>query len=161
RTSARAASSGSAGRASRTCRWRRPSRSASSRATRAPPGSGSSTTSRTRWRRGCASARGSATRRVTPTWAGWRAGPTQRWIFDMRRTLYLLATLVPLALIAPRAALADPVVLSVDGDHVVVGLGAADGVGAGTQLELRREIVAVDPATRERLRDTFPLGTLS
>ncbi len=58
------------------------------------------------------------------------------------------------------AAHADPVVLAIDGKDIYVGLGARDGVGAGSELELLHEIVAKDPRTGATLRDHFALGKL-
>ena len=75
------------------------------------------------------------------------------------RSIPLLVCLV-LAAAAGRAA-AEPVVLGVDGDSVYVDLGARDGVGAGTELELVREIVVTDPVSRRTLRDAFALGSLT
>ena len=59
---------------------------------------------------------------------------------------------------APRRA--EPVVLAVDGKDIYVDLGANDGVGAGSELELLHEVVARDPQTGATLRDRFALGTL-
>jgi hypothetical protein len=61
---------------------------------------------------------------------------------------------------ATATAAADPVVLAIDGKDIYVDLGAKDGVGEGTQLELLHEIVAKDPRTGNVLRDRFALGTL-
>lgn len=66
---------------------------------------------------------------------------------------------------APPAARAqhaptDRVVLAIDGKDVYVELGARDGVGAGTELELLHEVVVRDPRTGRTLRDHFALGTL-
>ena len=61
---------------------------------------------------------------------------------------------------SPRAAHAEPVVLAVDGKDIYVDLGAKDGVGAGSELELLHEIVAKDPRTGATLRDHFALGTI-
>src|SRR5262245_38076495 len=58
-------------------------------------------------------------------------------------------------------AAAEPVVLAVDGEDIYVELGAKDGVGAGTQLELLHEVVAKDPRTGATLRDSFALGSLA
>lgn len=74
------------------------------------------------------------------------------------RSALLIACLV-LAVGGARAV-ADPVVLGVSGDHAYVDLGARDGVGAGSELELVREIVVTDPVTRKTLRDAFALGTV-
>ncbi len=71
----------------------------------------------------------------------------------------LIACLVVVAVGATRAG-ADPVVLGVSGDHAYVDLGARDGVGAGSELELVREIVVTDPVTKKTLRDAFALGTV-
>ncbi|MBL9018834.1 MAG: hypothetical protein JNL83_31900 [Myxococcales bacterium] len=70
--------------------------------------------------------------------------------------------LVIVALALAGTAHAD-VVLAVDKGEVVdiyVDLGARDGVGAGTQLELLHEVVAKDPRTGATLKDSFSLGTL-
>ncbi|HVV87990.1 MAG TPA: hypothetical protein VHE35_33345 [Kofleriaceae bacterium] len=83
------------------------------------------------------------------------------------RTSLLLATAAGVAAAAAAGALtarraaADPIVLAVDGDHVLVGLGGLDGVGAGATLELDRDVVAHDPVTGATLRDRFPFGALT
>lgn len=76
----------------------------------------------------------------------------------MRAPLLSLATCLAVALAAP-SALAD-VVLAVDGPDVYLDLGAQDGVGAGTALELLHEVTAKDPRTGAVLRDRFSLGAL-
>lgn len=58
-------------------------------------------------------------------------------------------------------AAAEPVVLQIDKGLVYVDLGARDGVGAGSELELVREVVATDPVSKTVLRDKFALGTLT
>jgi hypothetical protein len=58
-------------------------------------------------------------------------------------------------------ASADPVVLAVNGQDIYVDLGAKDGVGAGSELELLHEIVAKDPRSGATLRDRFALGTIT
>lgn len=73
------------------------------------------------------------------------------------RTLILLASLV----IATSVAAAEPMVLDVDGAEVYVDLGALDGIGAGTELELLHEVVAKDPRTGNVLRDRFAIGKLT
>lgn len=70
----------------------------------------------------------------------------------------LLATCI--VLVATRAY-AEPVVLAVEGKDIYVDLGAKDGVGAGSQLELLHEIVARDPRTGNTLRDRFSLGVIT
>jgi hypothetical protein len=65
------------------------------------------------------------------------------------------------ALCAARAAAADPIVLAVDGGDIYIGLGARDGVGAGSELELLHEVTAKDPRTGQTLSDHFALGTLA
>src|SRR5512143_1867370 len=72
----------------------------------------------------------------------------------MKRAVILCLVL----LAAP--AYADPVVLAVDGKDIYVELGAKDGVGAGSELELLHEIVARDPKSGATLRDRFALGTI-
>ncbi len=76
----------------------------------------------------------------------------------MRAPLLSLATCLAIALAAPLAH-AD-VVLAVDGQDVYLDLGAQDGVGAGTALELLHEVTAKDPRTGAVLRDRFSLGAL-
>lgn len=76
----------------------------------------------------------------------------------MRAPLLSLATCLAIALAAPLAH-AD-VVLAVDGQDVYLDLGAQDGVGAGTALELLHEVTARDPRTGAVLRDRFSLGAL-
>jgi hypothetical protein len=69
------------------------------------------------------------------------------------------ALIICLLLVATRAY-AEPVVLAVDGKDIYVDIGAKDGVGAGSQLELLHEIVARDPKTGTTLRDRFALGVI-
>lgn len=71
---------------------------------------------------------------------------------------HLLAWLV---LLVATPAVAEPVVLAVDGKDIYVELGAADGVGAGSELELLHEVSARDPRTGRTLRDRFALGTIT
>jgi hypothetical protein len=63
--------------------------------------------------------------------------------------------------LAARAAGAEPVVLAVSGQDIYVDLGAKDGVGAGSELELLHEVVAKDPRSGATLRDRFALGTIT
>ncbi len=70
----------------------------------------------------------------------------------------LLALALVVAAAAPVAA--EPVVLAVDGADIYLELGARDGVGAGTQVELLHEVTAKDPRTGAVLKDQFALGTL-
>ncbi|MBA3463745.1 MAG: hypothetical protein H0T46_27560 [Deltaproteobacteria bacterium] len=72
------------------------------------------------------------------------------------RTIILLSFLA----FAARTAAAD-VVLAVDNGDIYIDLGARDGVGAGTQLELLHEVVAKDPRTGATLKDSFALGSLT
>lgn len=69
------------------------------------------------------------------------------------------ALIVCIVLVATRAY-AEPVVLAVDGKDIYVDIGAKDGVGAGSQLELLHEVVARDPKTGAQLRDRFALGVI-
>jgi hypothetical protein len=55
---------------------------------------------------------------------------------------------------------AEPVVLAVERDAIFVELGARDGVGAGTELELLHAVTVRDPRSGQVLRDHFALGTL-
>ena len=56
---------------------------------------------------------------------------------------------------------AEPTILAVDGKDIYVDLGARDGVGSGSTLELLHEVVAKDPATGTTLHDQFALGRLA
>ena len=71
-----------------------------------------------------------------------------------------MRSLVICILLLATRAYAEPVVLAVDGKDIYVDVGAKDGVGAGSQLELLHEIVARDPKTGTTLRDRFALGTI-
>jgi hypothetical protein len=62
---------------------------------------------------------------------------------------------------AAPAARADGTVLAVDGEEVVIDLGAADGAGAGSVIDLQHEIVVRDPVSKEVLRDRFTIGQLT
>jgi hypothetical protein len=66
-------------------------------------------------------------------------------------------------LAAPSLASADDdhVVLAIEGKDIYVDLGARDGVGAGSELELLHEIVVRDPKSGALLRDRFDLGALT
>ncbi len=75
----------------------------------------------------------------------------------MRTQLSIVCVVVA----ATRMAAADPIVLAVDGADIYVDLGARDGVGAGTELELLHEVIAKDPRTGATLKDQFALGTLA
>ena len=66
-----------------------------------------------------------------------------------------------LVILATRIAAAEPVVIAVDGADIYVDLGARDGVGAGSELELLHEVVVRDPRTGATLRDHFALGTIA
>ena len=77
----------------------------------------------------------------------------------MRPHALLLIAAVALAMPGPAAA--EPVVLAVTADHIYVDVGGQHGVGAGTALELQREIIARDPSTGATLRDRFALGELT
>jgi hypothetical protein len=76
-----------------------------------------------------------------------------------RCTLRAVAT-VAVVLVASVAS-AEPVVLAIDGQDLYVDLGAKDGVGAGSELELLHEVVARDPRSGTVLRDRFALGTIT
>ena len=66
-----------------------------------------------------------------------------------------------LALTGTAIADDDHVVLAIDGKDIYVDLGAQDGVGAGSELELLHEIVVRDPKNGATLRDRFDLGTMT
>ena len=70
-------------------------------------------------------------------------------------------SLIVLILLSASMASAEPTVLAIEGADIYVDLGARDGVGAGTELELLHEVVAKDPRTGAVLRDRFALGTLA
>ena len=67
---------------------------------------------------------------------------------------------IAVLLVAAAPAAAEPIVLAVDGNDIYVDIGARDGVGTGTQLELLHEVIAKDPRTGATLKDQFALGTL-
>lgn len=69
--------------------------------------------------------------------------------------------ILTLLLVLAGTAYAEPVVLAVDGKDIYIELGAKDGVGAGSELELLHEVVARDPRTGQVLRDRFALGTIT
>jgi len=73
----------------------------------------------------------------------------------MRRIVILFLVL------AAGPASAESVVLAVDGKDIYVDVGAKDGVGAGSELELLHEISAKDPRTGKVLKDRFALGTIT
>lgn len=76
---------------------------------------------------------------------------------------FVLAAAAHAALAPARPAFAqapEKLVLALDGADIYVELGARDGVGAGSELELLHEVVARDPRTGAALRDRFVLGTL-
>src|SRR5687767_11547783 len=72
-----------------------------------------------------------------------------------------MRTVILVGLLVAHTAAAEPVVVAVDGVDIYVDLGARDGVGAGSELELLHEVVAKDPRSGAVLRDRFTLGTLS
>jgi hypothetical protein len=67
---------------------------------------------------------------------------------------------IALLLLGTSVAHADTV-LALDGKDIYIDLGAKDGIGAGSELELLHEIVATDPVTRHALHDQFALGRLT
>lgn len=69
--------------------------------------------------------------------------------------------ILTLILLLAGTASAEPVVLAVDGKDIYVELGAKDGVGAGSELELLHEVAAKDPRTGATLRDRFALGRIT
>jgi len=75
----------------------------------------------------------------------------------MRTLTILLITLM----VATSVASADPMVIAVDGADIYVDLGALDGVGAGSELELLHEVVAKDPRTGATLRDRFAIAKMT
>lgn len=77
------------------------------------------------------------------------------------RAVFPIVSVVVSVLATVATAHAEPTVLAVEGKDIYVDLGARDGVGAGTQLELLHEVVATDPRTGAVLRDRFALGTLT
>ncbi len=77
----------------------------------------------------------------------------------MRTLIPFLVTLM--LAFATSVASADPMVLAVDGAEVYVDLGALDGIGAGSELELLHEVVAKDPRTGATLRDRFAIGKMT
>src|SRR5262245_17515991 len=73
-----------------------------------------------------------------------------------------MKTLIPILVVLIAApAYAEPVVLAVDGKDIYVDVGAKDGVGAGSELELLHEVIARDPRSGSTLRDRFALGMIT
>jgi hypothetical protein len=68
--------------------------------------------------------------------------------------------IISLVLLATTAA-AEPIVVAVDGQDIYIDLGAKDGVGAGTELELLHEVTVRDPRNGALLRDHFSLGSIT
>jgi hypothetical protein len=62
---------------------------------------------------------------------------------------------------ATATARADSAVLKIDGEDIYVDIGARDGAGAGTALDLMNVVVVKDPLTRQVLRDRFAIGQLT
>jgi hypothetical protein len=79
----------------------------------------------------------------------------------MKSLTFIIAVVFALGVAGTSVAAAEPVVLQIDKGLVYVDLGSKDGVGAGTELELVREVVATDPVSRAVLRDKFALGQLT
>jgi hypothetical protein len=76
--------------------------------------------------------------------------------------LHIIAGLIAVASTAAAGPeRSEPIVLAIDGSDIYVDLGARDGVGEGTQLELLHEITATDPTSGKPLRDRFALGVLA
>lgn len=71
-----------------------------------------------------------------------------------------IALLLGILLVAMSSAAAEPVVLAVDKGTIYVEVGARDGVGAGSELELLHAITVRDPRSGQVVRDHFALGTL-
>lgn len=69
--------------------------------------------------------------------------------------------IILVTLVIATSAQAEPVVLAVDGKDIYVDLGAKDGVGAGSELELLHEVAARDPKSGTMLRDRFALGVIT
>src|SRR5687768_17150471 len=78
----------------------------------------------------------------------------------MRNTKSILVA-IAIAVSSSAPAFAEPVVLAVDKTAIYVELGARDGVGAGTELELLHVVTVKDPRTGQTLRDHFALGTMT
>ena len=74
------------------------------------------------------------------------------------KTLITLLVVLIVSITSP-TAYAEPVVLAIEGKDIYVDLGAKDGVGSGSELELMHEVVARDPRSGSTLRDRFALGT--
>ncbi|HEY5946364.1 MAG TPA: hypothetical protein VIV40_12765 [Kofleriaceae bacterium] len=69
--------------------------------------------------------------------------------------------LITLLLLVTSTAYAEPVVLAIQGQDIYVDIGAKDGVGAGSELELMHEVTARDPRSGSTLKDRFALGTIT
>ena len=71
------------------------------------------------------------------------------------------AIAILLLVIAPAVAHADGTVLKVEGEDVYVDVGAKDGAGAGSLLDLMNVVVVKDPVSKQVLRDRFAIGQLT
>ena len=63
--------------------------------------------------------------------------------------------------LAAATARADSVVLRIDGEDIYVDLGARDGAGAGSLLDLMNVVVVTDPVSKQVLKDRFAIGQLT
>jgi hypothetical protein len=83
----------------------------------------------------------------------------------MRISLPTRATGIALALVLARAGVAaaapTPTVIALDGGDALVDVGGQDGVTAGAELTLLRDVIAKDPVSGQTLRDQFAVGTLA
>ncbi|MCE9580599.1 MAG: hypothetical protein K8W52_46190, partial [Deltaproteobacteria bacterium] len=80
---------------------------------------------------------------------------------SLPRARRLAGAILALALAVPAIAAADPpTVVALDGKDALVDIGGQDGVVAGAELTLLREVVAKDPVSGQTLHDRFAVGTL-
>ncbi len=71
------------------------------------------------------------------------------------------AIAILLVLAAPARARADGVVLKVEGEDIYLDIGAKDGAGAGSLVDLMNVVVVKDPVSKQVLRDRFAIGQLT
>ena len=72
--------------------------------------------------------------------------------------LVFLSVLVPALVAAPVSA--NNVVLEIQEQDIYIDMGHDDGLALGSLVTLQHVIRAVHPVTKEKVRDTFPLGQM-
>ncbi len=79
----------------------------------------------------------------------------------MRREILFLLSIAAGLMAASVTARAEPLVLEIRGRDVYIELGHEAGLATGSLVTLKHVIEATHPVTGEKVRDTFPLGTMT